>query len=364
VYKRQIFRNILKSDRQVKIIIALGIFIAIGSAINTYVDLCRVTGKINISGGISMIMGIMIISIATAYVGWKISTRTSRKDPAYNLLDRVIIYISTYYGTCFDRANLTDAILEGADLNNANLSTANLTRTNFYNSQHTQSAKLDRTILVDPLVCELLVTHQGSNRMYANCNLQGAYLVGSDLQDVDLTSANLNDADLSHARLDNANLTRILGLNTNLAGASLTGACIADWSIDRTTNLTDIQCDYVYLKSPTEERTPASGGFSPGGFTRLFQEVWNTVDLIFDRGIDWLTFSHAWQQIQIEYAGDILEVNSIERKGEGTIVVKVAVPAQLDKIGFHREFDRYYQLGLAAAADRYRSELELSLIHI
>jgi uncharacterized protein YjbI with pentapeptide repeats len=340
-----VFRSILKSDRKTIISLFIGIAASLISMFTAQAPL-------------DIIPGTIIISAAIIYLGWEIGNRINLQHPDYRYLDRAITYISTYYGTCFDRANLTDATLEAANLKNANLSRANLTRTNFYNSQHLQSAKRDRTILVDPLVCELSVTHQGRNRTYANCNLQGAYLVESDLQNADLTRANLNDADLSHARLDNANLTRILALNTNLTRVNLTGACIADWSIDRTTDLTDIHCDYIYLKSPTEERTPASGSFNPGGFTRLFQEVWNTVDLIFDRGIDWLTFSRAWQQIQIEYAGDILEVNSIERKGEGTIVVKVEVPRILDKGRFHQDFDRYYQLGLATATDRYRSELE------
>ncbi len=342
-----IFRGVLKSDMQMKIALSIGILLSLILLFTS-----------NISLNIIPIPIALFISTAIIYLGWEIGTRTRLKHRDYRSLDKVITYISTYYGTCFDRANLTDASLEYADLMNANLRAANLTRTNFYGSKQIHTARVDRTILVEPLVYDLLVTHQEANRGYANLNLQGAYLVGADLQNADLSGANLNDSNLSNARLDHANLTRILALNTNLAEASLTGACIADWSIDRTTNLANIRCDYVYLKSPMEERTPASGSFTPGGFTRLFQEVWNTVDLIFDRGIDLTSFSRAWQQIQIENDGYLLEIKSIDRKGEGTIVIKVEVPRELDKANFHREFDRYYQLGLAAAADKYLAELD------
>jgi hypothetical protein len=177
------------------------------------------------------------------------------------------------------------------------------------------------------------------------------------LTDANLTGANLNSIELQHSCLDGANLTRISGWGANFSGASLTGACIADWSIDRTTCLAEIRCDYIYLKSPGIERNPASGSFIAGDFTRLYQEIWNTVDLIFHHGIDWTAFSTAWQKIQIENADFPLTIHSIEHKGAGTIVVKVDVPIDIDKSQLHQDFDRSYQLLLRSVEERYRVEL-------
>jgi uncharacterized protein YjbI with pentapeptide repeats len=337
--------NILTSNLQVLIAVAIGVTIDIGCVLNA--------GSSQI-----VLISTIIISGSMVYVSFKLGNPNRSREAEYSFINLIATYISTYYGTCFHQANLTNATLAHALLTSTNLSGANLNNTNIYGVQNLNSAKTDRTILANSIVRDLLVTHQGRSDNYLGYDFHGAYLVNANLIDVDFTSVNLSNADLSGARLDNANFTRVVAIGTNFQRSTFTGICIKDWSIDRTTNLTDIQCDYIYLKSPTEERTPASGSFNPGGFTRLFQEVWNTVDLIFDRGIDWLTFSRAWQQIQIEYAGDILEVNSIERKGEGTIVVKVEVPRMLDKGRFHQDFDRYYQLGLATATDRYRSELE------
>jgi uncharacterized protein YjbI with pentapeptide repeats len=334
----------LQADLQVLMAVAVGITLMIISA-----------SKANAS--IYLLVGSTLVSIAILFVGVKVGSRARVEDIRYQSIRATSIYISTYFGTCFDRANLTDANLEYALLVNTNLTAANLTRTNLHGVLQLNSARLDRTILTDSSVRNLLVTHQTNNINYLGSNLQGAYLAGADLTNTDFTGANLSDANLSASRLTEANLTRILAVSTNFQFANLTGACIADWSIDRTTNLRDIDCDYIYLKPSYLDRCPASGSFEDGDFTQLFQEIRNTVDLIFHHGIDWTSFSNAWQQIQIENDGTPLSVCSIEHKGAGTIVVKVEVPLKSDKAQLHQDFDRSYQLLLKTVEDRYQAEL-------
>jgi uncharacterized protein YjbI with pentapeptide repeats len=339
-----IFIGILKNDRQIFIAIAIGMSIAMTSIVTA-------------NSSPYVWIGAMILSIPIIWIGFIIGDRARLEQRDYNFIRNIATYISTYYGTCFDRANLTDANLEYSLLINTNLSAANLTGTNFYGVKQLERSKLDLTILNHALVRNLLVTHDGDLKNYLGCDLDGAYLVGADLANADFTGSNLTNANLSNARLNNSNLTRVLAIGANLKGATLTGACIADWAIDLSSNLESIICEYIYLKYPGTDRIPASGSFEIGDFTQLFREVFNTVDLIFHHGIDWELFSNTWQQIQIENQGEPIAIRSIEHKGEGTVVVKIDVPIELDKAQFHQEFERSYHLLLQAAEDRHRVEL-------
>jgi uncharacterized protein YjbI with pentapeptide repeats len=339
-----IVKGMLRNDRQLLLTTVLGISIALGSAINT-------------GSSDQMRIIILIISSAIVWTVFSIKKFVSMNKDGYNFFDKIAIYISSYYGTCFNRSNLSNANLESALLADTNLSGANLTHTNFHRARHIDLARVDRTILRNYLVRNLLVTRTGNNRNYKNCDLHGAYLVNADLRNANFTGADLHNANLSHSQLTSANLTRTIALDTNFQSATLTGACIEDWSIDRTTKLADISCDYIYLKSQHRERSPGSGTFKPGDFTRLFQEVWHTVELIFQHGIDWTSFNTAWQQIQIENEGLPLAIHSIERKGEGTIVVKVEVPLNIDKTKLHQDFNAAYDLQLQSIKERHQVEL-------
>jgi uncharacterized protein YjbI with pentapeptide repeats len=339
-----IITNILNTDRQTLVATIIGVILAVASAMRA-------------ASSLYLQVGIVLIASMIIYLALIMGKHARVESQNYPFIRSISIDIATYYGTCFSNANLTNANLEDAVLVNTNLSKANLTRTNFHGARQLNSAKVNRTVLMNPLVRDLLVNYQGSNCSYSGCDLHGAYLAGANLINADFTGANLSDSNLKSARLDRANLTRILAVGADLEGASLTGVCIADWSIDRTTKLDDIICEYLYLKSPGEDRNPASGIFSPGDFTQLFQQIWNTIDLIFHEGIDWASFSTAWQQIQIENDGVPLAIHSIERKGEGTILVKVEVPQDFDKARLHESFDRSYQLLLNSIEDRHQAEL-------
>ncbi len=339
-----IITNILKSDRQTLVATIIGVVIAVLSAIKA-------------ESSLYLQIGIVTISSIVIYLSLLMGRHARLEHRNYPFIRNFATDVATYYGTCFDNANLTNANLSGGIFINTNLNRANLICTNLHSAEQLNLAKVNRTLLINPLVRDLLVSHQGSNDDYSGADLHGAYLAGANLINADFTGANLSGSNLAGSQLDRANLTRILAVGANLQGASLTGACIADWAIDRSTKLDDIICEYVYLKSPGEERNPASGIFSYGDFTQLFQEIWNTIDLIFHQGIDWTSFGTAWQQIQIENNGIPLAIHSIERKGEGIVLVKIEVPPDLDKARLHESFERSYQLLLQSMEARYQAEL-------
>ncbi|MFM6526680.1 MAG: pentapeptide repeat-containing protein, partial [Dolichospermum sp.] len=153
-------------------------------------------------------------------------------------------------------------------------------------------ARPGETILANLAVLNLLVTLNGRNKSYIGANLKGANLIGADLKEANLKNADIIEATFQGAVLEWANLTLTQAVGTNFTKAQMTGACVEAWNIESTTILDDVDCRFVYLleypkpRTDDRERRPSSGEFQPGEFTKLFEEVLNTVDLIFRNGID------------------------------------------------------------------------------
>jgi uncharacterized protein YjbI with pentapeptide repeats len=268
------------------------------------------------------------------------------------------LWSTTRAGTCFHRANLTHASFANATLKHADFSQAILTRTQFQSARQLDKARTEQTILTNPAVRQLLVTHQSSQQSYRGRNLKGAYLVGANLQDADLSEANLSEADLSQANLEHADLTRAQAIATDFRQAQLTAACLEAWNIDSSTQLEDVICDYLYLRSHQRERRPSSGTFAPGDFTELFQEITHTLDLIFRHGIHQKAFNYSLNQLQVEQEDIPLSIRSLEKKNNGVVVVRVDVPPEADKTQLHRDFQRHYNLALQAIEAKYQAELQ------
>lgn len=216
------------------------------------------------------------------------------------------------------KINLTGANLRGANLSNVNLSGANLSQANF-----------------------------------SQANLSHANLTGANLSE-----ANLSEANLSQANLTGANLTAVQGLNTNFEQALLTGACIQDWNINRATNLDGIICYYVYLRDSKQERRPHTGNFAPGEFTKLFKKVLETLDLIFINGVNWQVFIPSFEKLKVESGAQELAIQSIENKGDGTIVIRINTPREFNKAEIENDFIHNYELSLQIFKERYLAELK------
>lgn len=266
-------------------------------------------------------------------------------------------WVSSLGGTKFIESNLTDASLEEAILQSTDFSGANLTRTRFHLAKKIHLARLSKTDLTDFKIRNLLVTLRGSGQSYAGFNLKGVHLAGADLSDVDFAEADISNATLEGATLERANLTKTQALGTNFHQTILTGATLEAWNIDSTTKLDGAICDYVYLLQNYQERRPNSGSFAPGDFTKLFQEVLDTIDLIFQNGIDWKAFIQTFNQIQVQYENADLAVQSIENKGDGVVVVKLHAAPGADKPAIHQSFTEIYQLAFAEAEKEYKAQL-------
>ena len=288
------------------------------------------------------------------WIGW-LTLKQEHRDP---WLRRIVLAFAGLGGTSFFQANLTATDFTGATLKNTNFNQAILNKTIFKQAIKLELARPGKTLLVNPQVRELLINPStGAGQDLSKADLRGANLDGANLQRTNLRLADLSQASFKYANLQEANLTEVNAVNADLSHATLTGACVENWNIDATTQLENIDCQYIYLLNNQKERRPSSGEFEPGEFTKLFSEVFDTVDLIFRQGVDWKALANTLKEVQVHNEEIPLELQSIENKGDGVVVIKVHVPPDTNKEKIHQEFNQSYQLQLAAIEAQYKTQL-------
>jgi uncharacterized protein YjbI with pentapeptide repeats len=163
-------------------------------------------------------------------------------------------------------------------------------------------------------------------------DLTGIDLNDADLSNTDLSQVNISGSSLKRANLTNANLTQTKALYSDFQQAVLTGVCLEDWLYNHA-RLDGVICQSVYLKNTKEGRYPANRDFEPGEFTKVFQEVENTIELIFCDGIDWKAFAFAFDETSTEIysaSGQKLSLRKYEVLDDGLIRLEVLVPPDID----------------------------------
>lgn len=295
--------------------------------------------------------------VALLVIGLYLVWRTAAQDNRYCFITDFAVIFAAIGGTCFRAANLTDASFRQARLKNANFSSANTTRTDWHHAVQLEWANLKDTILAEASIRKLLTLGKSHQTSYVDANLRGANLRGFDLSHVNFRGANLSGATFQGANLEWANLAQTQAIATDFTDARLTGVRgLGTWNIDPSTKLENVDCRWIYLleeakpETDDKERRPSSGEFLPGEFTALFQTAIDTVDLIFRNGMQWKPFTQAFQQVQFQHRDFPLEVQSIANKGNGIVVVKVAVPSVIDKHQIHQQFTQFYQEAIALSA--------------
>ena len=339
---------------------AISVFGTIGGTVawavaGTTAGVLAVIGGLKVAG---YLPATVVFAGVSTLLGGYIAIRITAGDEKFSLIRRLVVVCNTTGGTNFQGADLTEANFTQAILKNTTLSNAILNRTCWFHAKKVNLARVDGTILTDSAVQDLVVTKNGDNKSFVGRSLKGANLAGADLCNANLTEADISQATLQQACLEGANLTKTQALGTNFNKAKFTGACLEAWNVDNTTQLDQVDCDYVYLLNNQQERRPSSGKFASGDFTKLFQEVLHTVDLIFRNGIDWKAFTYSFKKLQVENEDIELSIQSIETKGDGVVIVKVNVPADDNKAKLHSEFTQNYQVALEAVKERYQAELK------
>ncbi len=294
-------------------------------------------------------------------------------------LFRADLFRADLSGADLSKAHLSQADLSGADLSKANLSRVNLSGADL-SGKNLSKVNLNEAILMGTILSQADLSEAilsradlsfanliGANLIGANlreAELIGAKLIGTRLIDAELIGAKLIEANISGADLSGVNFTRTQVLGADFTGAILTGICIEDWNINSETKLDGAICEYVYLKQNEQERRPHSGTFAPGDFAKLVQSSLETIDLIFRTGLDWKAFAYAFKQIEVQYEDAQLAVQSIENKGDGVVIVKIATSPTADKGEIHGSFMNGYEFASKALAAQYEARLEDKDKHI
>ncbi|MEG4850929.1 pentapeptide repeat-containing protein [Microcoleus sp. B5-D4] len=298
------------------------------------------------------VTGAVAMGVAVAAWSNSIAGRALAGDEKHAFVRKIALFFAAMGGTNFRNTNLTDANFTQATLKCTKFTGANLTRTRFYEAKELHLARVGKSILDNTAIRTLLVTGNGREKSYLGANLRGANLIGADLSYANLKEADISEATFQGAILEWTKLTLTQAIDTDFTNAHMTGACVEAWNIENSTNLDNVDCRFIYLlEHPREgtddrERRPSSGEFKPGEFTKLFEEVLNTVDLIFKQGIDWKAFVAAFNKVQVENESTELAIQSIENKGDGVIVLRVRVPPDTNKEKIHSEFTQNYELAL------------------
>jgi uncharacterized protein YjbI with pentapeptide repeats len=241
------------------------------------------------------------------------------------------------------RINLSRKDLSGANLNGVNLSYADLSE----------------AILDDANLSE--------------ANLKNVNFRNAELQRVNLSEANLRSADLRGANLYGANLKEAKVIDADFSEALLTAACLMDWHINRSTNLQEVEADYIYKgkfqnsgigNCKFTDRRPCSGNFKPGEFAALFEQAFNAIDLVFIDGINWHAFFISFQELCQKYEDADIRIQAFEKRNTDSFIIRLETANYADISAIEQAAQSNYEKQLQIVKTQYKSDLKIKDIEI
>jgi uncharacterized protein YjbI with pentapeptide repeats len=258
------------------------------------------------------------------------------------ILGSFVIVFKTFremVGTNFGGSNLIDVDFSHARLDSCKFDNADVS---FINWSHVQGDR--STIDFTDTLMQLLISRNGKNGKYLDLDLSDQNLVKVELQHANLNGADLTRSNLQDARLDYTNLSNVKAGGTDLRRATLTGACIQNWTVNNDTQFDDLVCDYIYLTSDRarEDRRPLSGSFEPGDFEKLVDKFADTLDFILRRGTDPIAFRESLNQFTQD--NPEARIKAIMDLDADRVLVQATVPEGSDKVRIHEEFNFKLQL--------------------
>ena len=252
---------------------------------------------------------------------------------------RAIKEFENAVGTNFQGADLKQVNFSHATLNNCNFDDADTSHIDWSHVTGTRS-----TIDFTHSRMQLLISRDGKNGKYLELDLSDQHLVEVELNHANLNGADLTRSNLQDARLDYANLSNVKAGGTDLRRATLTGACIQNWTVNNDTQFANLICDYIYLTPDQnkQNRRPLSGSFEPGDFEKLVDKFADTLDFILRRGTDPIVFRQSLNQFI--HDNPKARIKAILDLDFDRVLVQAAVPEGSDKVRIYEEFNFKLQL--------------------
>ena len=242
-------------------------------------------------------------------------------------------------GTNFGDSNLKNINFSHARLDNCKFNNADVSYINWSYAQGSRS-----TIDFTDIRMQLMISRDGKNSQYLEIDLSACHLASIELQHANLNSADLTRSNLQDANLSYTNLSNVKAGGTDLRRATLTGACIQNWTINNDTQFDDLICDYIYLTPDQnkQNRRPLSGSFESGDFEKLVDKFADTLDFILRRGTDPIAFSQFLNQFKQD--NPEARIKAIVDLDADRVLVQATVPEGSDKIRIYEEFNFKLQL--------------------
>lgn len=179
--------------------------------------------------------------------------------------------------------------------------------------------------------------------------MQGLDFSSLDLRNVNFANANISFTDFTNCDLRNADLSEANAIGTCFNECIITGACVQHWNIDSRTKFDGIRCDFVYINlnpkvrnskgefiqsTPINEnnkfdRNPPEGMFAANEFSKIYQQVADTIDFIVQNNSEELrALVGAIDIIRVKSGNEEISVQNFEFKGD-SIIVKLKAPPEL-----------------------------------
>lgn len=309
---------------------------------------------------ISIALSCIPISLYCAHV-------SAQGGDKFRWIFQLALVLRTLGSTSFRGANLTDADFSCSCLKNVNLWQATLTRVRWQQVQSLSQAYTDDANLRNSHVRSLLISLNGYRRCYDGLNLRGINIDGANLERASFKRSDLSAASFQATNLKNANLAETLCIGTNFSHAYFTGACLQEWNINHNTNLSHVDCQYIFLlenvnERGDRERRPHAPNkvFNPGDFELIYRRVTATVQILLRDEIDATSFHAALQHVMDMHPHTRLI--GVEKKGADALVT-LSIPETENKSRVEQAWDNAYSSRLRAVettalleAERRRAE--------
>jgi|GEM_PF-7028423 len=199
------------------------------------------------------------------------------------------------------------AILDGYDFDYVRFNAVNL------NGASLKKASFEMTVLIGAQLNNVDLSFSSLENAY----LERVSLNNSNLEETNMKKINLNHSSIQKTNLKNADLRYSTLLEANFSNSIFTGVKLfgsqrTDW------NVSDTECDFIFMDRNGDERLPAGKRkFRKGDFEKFFS-TWPSIEQTFESGLKPL------DPFLLEYVSHKLAVKNVKFETEYDFFISYA----------------------------------------